>query len=104
TDALPCNEPTRTPSARIGSGLTTAEPIFRVHASRATIFLLALVSEGGFEPPRAIRPLGPQPSASAKLRHSDRRGRAICPAPGERSDSRSRCRSPARAAGGGARA
>ena len=30
-----------------------------------------MVSEGGFEPPRPIRPLGPQPSASTKFRHSD---------------------------------
>jgi hypothetical protein len=30
-----------------------------------------VVSEGGFEPPRPIRPLGPQPSASTKFRHSD---------------------------------
>ncbi len=29
------------------------------------------MSEGGFEPPRAMRPLGPQPSASTMFRHSD---------------------------------
>ena len=29
------------------------------------------VSEGGFEPPRPRRALGPQPSASTKFRHSD---------------------------------
>ena len=39
------------------------------------------VSERGFEPRRAIRPLGPQPSASAKFRHSDPRASAILPEP-----------------------
>ncbi len=48
------------------------------------------VSEGGFEPPRAMRPLGPQPSASTMFRHSDQRvdsnGRAsarLLPLPGQ---------------------
>ena len=38
-----------------------------------------MVSEGGFEPPRPIRPLGPQPSASTKFRHSDGRREGFYP-------------------------
>src|SRR5262245_44591648 len=40
-----------------------------------------VVSEGGFEPPRAMRPLGPQPSASTKFRHSDEARRILARGP-----------------------
>jgi hypothetical protein len=40
-----------------------------------------VVSEGGFEPPRPIRPLGPQPSASTKFRHSDESEPILATAP-----------------------
>jgi hypothetical protein len=48
----------KAPEAEMASGLLS-------------FLLVGGVSEGGFEPPRPIRPLGPQPSASTKFRHSD---------------------------------
>jgi hypothetical protein len=49
----------------------TYEPSKRRVLVEADLGGVRLVSEGGFEPPRPIRPLGPQPSASTKFRHSD---------------------------------
>src|SRR5262249_29881800 len=54
----------RARSPLVGKAVSKA-PSAPDQTPRPRLFLqLGLVSEGGFEPPRAMRPLGPQPSAS----------------------------------------
>src|SRR3990170_1076058 len=64
---------TRTESQvhRLGLSLTHQPRDRKALVKADSAVYVRFVSEGGFEPPRAIRALGPQPSASAKFRHSD---------------------------------
>src|SRR5581483_11936657 len=52
-------------------GLTYEPSQRRGWWKRTRAVCVRLVSEGGLEPPRAMRPLVPQPSASTWFRHSD---------------------------------